>query len=299
MKFFLFSFLILLLFILLNGCATVKKVPSFKDSNAYFLKNNLENIDMSELTKYLDKKDNIILVSIENEDTYDNSLISLIEDVLIKKLIDNGYNVLERDNDLLYRLMSESESSYTHYLRNKRRKYLNSRSLGSSSVLVGDQFYLHGASKSLLASGTNLYETENFDESKIQTILKAADKILAYRILEFGIVYEDITNKSIHSDSLNRVANAILNFRVDDANSGKILSINTIENSTTDQISKEHKKLLEDFHYRHYSFGYPNIYGNPEQIEYDKSKNKSSSSNTLYLLGTIGGAIILVISIGL
>lgn len=291
--------LILFIFILLAGCAGVKKsVPSFKDSNAYFLQNNIEKIDISELTKHFDKNDNITIVSIENEETYDNSLISVIEDALIEKFIKNGYNVLERDKDLLYRLMSESDSSYIHYLRNKRRKYLSSGTLGLSGAVIGDPLYPYGLSKSLLASGTNMYEMENFDESRIQTNLKAADKILAYRVLECGIVYENIENKSVGSDSLNRVANTILKFRVEDVNCGKILAIKNLENSITDKISKEDKKILEDFHYKHYRFGYPNIYGNPSQLEYDKSKNESNSKKGLYILGTIGGILILVLAIG-
>jgi len=282
--------------ILFSGCATTQKSISFKDSNAYFLRENIKKIDINEITEHLKKEENVILVSTETEDTYDHYLNATIEDVILEKLVNEGYNVLERDNDLIYRLISESETNYSHYLKNKRKLYMNSGAIGfSNASYYNPLLSSSNVGGSLYASGSNVFEKENFDEIKIETKLITADKILAYRVIENGIVYED-ESKTI-SDSLNRVANIILSFRIEDAKTGKIISITDIEQTSIDEISKKDKKLIENFHYRNYPFSYPNIYGNPSQTEYKKEGNSNPPKKGLILLTTAGvGLIILLVS---
>lgn len=287
------------LIILFSGCATTQKSISFKDSNAYFLHENIKKIDLKKITEHLKKEENVVLVSTETEDTYDHYLSATIEDVVLKKLIDDGYNVLERDNDLIYRLISESEINYSHYLKNKRKLYMNSGSVGlSSSNYYNPLLSSSNLNGSIFASGANAFEKENFDENKIETKLITADKILAYRVIENGIVYED-ESKTI-SDSLNRVANVILSFRIEDAKTGKIISMQDIEQTTMDKISSKDKELIENFHYRNYPFSYPNIYGNPTQTEYKKAGNTKPPKKGLILgiSAGVGLVILLVSSIG-
>jgi len=287
------------LIILFSGCATTQKSISFKDSNAYFLHENIKKIDLKEITEHLKKEENVVLVSTETEDTYDHYLNATIEDVVLRKLIDDGYNVLERDNDLIYRLISESETNYSHYLKNKRKLYMNSGSIGlSSSNYYNPLLPSSNLSGSIFASGANAFEKENFDENKIETKLITADKILAYRVIENGIVYED-ESKTV-SDSLNRVANIILSFRIEDAKTGQIISMKNIEQTSIDEISKKDKNLIENFHYKYYPFSYPNIYGNPSQTEYKKEGNSKPPKTGLFLITTagVGLIILLVFSVG-
>ena len=282
--------------ILFSGCATYQQSISFKDSNSYFLQENIKKIDIKKITEHIEKEDNIILVSTETEDTYDNYLNATIEDVILEKLINDGYNVLERDNDLIYRLISESESNYSHYLKNKRKLYMKSGATGFSKTSYYNPVLSSSNVNSLIyGSGSNVFEKENFDDNRIETKLKTADKILAYRVIENGIVYED--EITAVSDSLNRVANIVLSFRIEDAKTGKIISMKNIEQTSIDRISKKDKKLIEKFHYRYYPFSYPNIYGNPYQTEYKKD-NYSKKPNPVLFISTVGaiGIIILLIS---
>ena len=284
------------LIILFSGCATTQRSISFKDSNAYFMQENIKKIDLNEITKLLTKEENVVLVSTETEDTFDHYLNATIEDVVLKKLIDAGYNLLERDNDLIYRLISESETNYSHYLKNKRKLYMSSGSVGlSSSSYYNPLLSSSNLSGSIFASGANAFEKENFDEKKIETKLITADKILAYRVVENGIVYED-ESKTV-SDSLNRVANIILSFRIEDAKTGRIISMKDIEQTSNDEISKKDKKLIENFHYRNYPFSYPNIYGNPSQTEYKKEGNSKAPKKGLLILSTAGAIVLLTILI--
>lgn len=269
---------------LFMGCSTTRKSISFKESNAYFLKENIEQIDIGQLTNYIDENDNIVLVSTEVEDTHDNTINSTIEDVLIKKLIENNYSVLERDNDLIYRLLSESDTSYTHYLKTKRISQSNSSSLGmSDSYFSNFKFSSSASQNSMYASGANSQEKENFDQMSINTNLLTADKILAYRVIENGIIYENANNIDPSIPDITRTATTLLSFRITDAKSGKIISMVDVDQSSSDQISKKDQDLLEKYHYRNYSFSYPNIYGNPKQVVHRKDKATTPSRNSLLI----------------
>lgn len=276
------------------GCSVNRKTISFKESNAYFLKENISKIDINSLTQYIDEGDNIVIVSTETEDTYDSNINSTIEDVLIKKFLDNGISVLERDNDLVYRVISESDNNYTHYLKNKKVSQGTSSSLGvSDSFFSNLKFSSAASSNSMYASGATLQEKENFDQMTINTNLLTADKIFAYRVIEHGIIYEKENATTSSNQNLNRKANTILSFRIEDAKTGKILSMVDIDQSSSDQIPKSDKDLLEKYQYRNYPFSYPNIYGNPNQVEH-----KSQNSNTgLIILSTLG--VIAAVSISL
>lgn len=283
-----------LVIILFSGCATTNKSITFKDSNAYFMQENIKKIDLSEITEQLNKDENVVFVSTETEDTSDHYLNATIEDVVLKKLVDEGYNVLERDNDLIYRLISESDTNYTHYLKNKRKLNVSSGAIGLSSPSY-PLLPAPSLGGSLFASGTNASEKENFDEKKIETKLATADKILAYRVIENGIIYENDNNAL--TDSLHRVANTILSFRIEDANTGKIISMKNIEQTSSDLISRKDKVLIENFHYRNYPFSYPNIYGNPLQTEYTQKNTPGPSGTGLFAITVAGlGLIILLVS---
>lgn len=293
------AFLCLSVIVIFAGCATTQKSISFKDSNAYFMQENIKKIDLNEITKHVRKDENVVLVSTEKEDTYDHYLNATIEDVILKKLVDEGYTILERDNDLIYRLISESESNYTHYLKNKRKLNMNSGAADLSSSSYYNPTMLSSDYRgSIFAANANAFEKENFDEMKITTKLNTADKIIAYRVIENGIVYEE--NSEAISDSLNRIATTILSFRIEDSKTSRILSIKNIEQNTTDKISNKDKDLIENFHYRNYPFSYPNIYGNPSQTEYKKEGNSKAPKKGVILggLASVGLIILLVSSVG-
>ena len=49
--------------------------------------------------------------------TGDYSLLSTLEDEIIKEFVIQGYKVLERDNDMVYRLFSEESKNYKYINR--------------------------------------------------------------------------------------------------------------------------------------------------------------------------------------
>ena len=59
----------------------------------------------------------------EDYKTADYSLLATLEDEIIKEFVSEGYRVLERDNDMVYRLFSEESKNYKHINRVKGVKY--------------------------------------------------------------------------------------------------------------------------------------------------------------------------------
>ncbi len=295
--------ILLIVIPLLIGCAVSKYQVKFEDSNAYLIKKSIDNINIVDsLETEIKKSDNIAIVSLERLRTDNSSINTIIEDVLLKKLLDNGYSVLERDDDLLYRLRSESDSStYSYYLYNKEVELASSA--GVESAVVGHPSimypYYNVQGAALGVSGSNYYRISNFDKHKYKTNLITADKLIGYRVIESGIIYEE--DKSVLSDSLRRNARTILLVRTEDAKTGKILDMKYVEGLVTDKISKKHIDKVEDYHYTHYHLGYPNIYGNYPQkiITGEKKAGKSDKGNKtmLIILGVVVGGVLIGIAL--
>lgn len=286
---FIVAFVLILLSI---GCSATSESLAFEESNAYFLRENIKNIDIEKITEHISESDNIVFVSTEEQDTYDSNINSTIEDVLIQKFINNGYSILERDNDLIYRLLSESDDNYTHYFKNKSIAHGQSGSLGLSGAFNPN---IPAYSNSLYTSGGYGFAQENFDKMTIDTKLHNADKIISYRVLENGIVYENNYNKNTQSNDIKRTANTFISFRVTDTSSGKILSIIDLKQSSSDNITESDKNILEKYKYRNYPFSYPNINGNPKQMEVDTKHSSNKPTFGYKELVIIGGAAIVAI----
>jgi len=60
------------------------------------------------LDSVLTSRDRLVVVSEETRSTGDSPLLSGIEAQLIKKLVSNGVVVLERDKDLITKMVAES-----------------------------------------------------------------------------------------------------------------------------------------------------------------------------------------------
>ena len=151
----------------LSSCVTMEQAAdvSWEKTNASLIKKSIENMSVTEQVKdYINKNDNIIIVGIEDANTTDYSLLSNIEGLMIKEFVNNEYQVLERDLDLLYRLFSEQNENYLHYKRNK--KVENSfHSSNNASILNETNYnssYLQGASYDNQRASSN--KIENFDQ---------------------------------------------------------------------------------------------------------------------------------------
>ncbi len=260
------------------------EVPTFEDSNAYLIKKSVESISLADsIAQFIDQDDKVVFVSIERDKTDDHAIPSLIEDVFIEQLVDRGYQVLERDDNLVYRLMAESDSAYTYMERIRRKASSTQR-----SAAVTDPTFLYPPEK--YGNISTYTDYEHYNDHAFYTSLYSADKIIAYRILESGILYERIYKKT-ESDTLHRIADTILHLRIEDAKTGEILNVSEARGTVSDTVRTDDMRLLENYHMHFYRFGYPVTYGNQPQVSIAIEKEQAQASNATKIVGGIIAAV--------
>jgi hypothetical protein len=321
--------------IILSGCAAslnehVNEHVRFEDSNAYFLNANMHSLDITEISEQIDINDKVAVFSIEVLRTHDGRMIAAVEDVLIEKLLEHSVKVVERDDDLLYRLMAEEDDYYTYLYRSKKAEdfaALNTSSSGGSyssfgsmsggiSEGVGPEALtgaitgreISGGWTAKSSGGSARFVTQERFSERVETSLATADKLLVYRVLECGIMYESRDNSSptqrprgtrfiSNPDSVKRIANFVFNYRLIDAKTGLILDFGDLSTTTSDWISETSREQLENYHYTNYGYQYPNTYGNHYQMEVaaEVIEEDRGEVNWKVLGGVAGGLLLLVV----
>lgn len=136
----------------LSGCAPrlMRIEPLFEDSNQVFLEQTVDSLGIvNSVGTVIPPGSKVCIVSMERSTTGDYPLIAMIEDKVVRLLKKARYVVLERDDDLLRRLISERGETYR-----------------------------------LVWLPTDLPKEFVFD-----TLLVPAEYLVCYRVLECGIIY--------------------------------------------------------------------------------------------------------------
>tara|TARA_B110001454_G_scaffold179239_1_gene172390 strand:+ start:410 stop:1510 length:1101 start_codon:yes stop_codon:yes gene_type:complete len=234
----------IILSLLAIGCAPQKIQPSFEDSNQFFIEKIIKQFEIGkELEGVISPKYKIALLSIEEIEAQDKPMISLIEDQIISSLIQDGFSLVERDTDAIYKLMRESDKKYSLLLKKP--------------------------------NGMSPYEEVNDTTVESEfvfypTHLSSADVVVFYRVLEAGIIYRE---NEEDEDFEKREGLVRLHIRVQKVQTGEILHATTLTSKFSDQIRKEFKPQLESFHYSFFSFDYP--LQNNEEKEWAVINSKS------------------------
>ena len=209
---------ILVATLLFSSCA-IKQTVTYEKTNASLIQKSIKDLKtVDNLKSKISKADKIAIVGVEDYKTSDYSLLATLEDEIIKEFVANGYKVLERDNDMIYRLFSEESKNYKHINIVKGAKY------GISSSSSNDDYYSY-----YLSGGSN--SNSGYDQEYLST-LKSADKIISYRVIESGIVY-DYDDKDAGMGEVEREARTILEVRLTNAKTSEILSAITLARSTS------------------------------------------------------------------
>jgi hypothetical protein len=269
----------------LSSCA-IKQTVSYEKTNASLIQKSIKDLSTLEnLKSKINKSDKIAIVGVEDYKTGDYSLLATLEDEIIKEFVSKGYKVLERDNDMVYRLFSEESKNYKHINRVKGAKY------GATAYSKNEDYnsyYLNGGSKA--NSGSVYAEIKNYDQ-EFQSSLKSADKIISYRVIESGIVY-DYNERDAGIGEVEREARTILEVRLTDAKTSEILSAITLDGKANDFVKKEDVSALKEFSYRYYSHTLPKTHGNPT-----KATLKAKKVNPWPVVGGVLGGVLLLIII--
>lgn len=228
-------FLFLIIMITMCGCAAQLKFrPDFDKSNAIFIEKSARELEIvNAIQPFITQTDKIIVASIEDPYTVDIPINYLIEDNLISNLTKSGYNVLERDPDMIKRFMSEENGKYK----------------------IGDIFNSDDVTNEL---GTVAIPNQKETDIKI----KSADKIISFRLLECEILYElpeDVSLIEKDSALVKRLARTRLHIRVTDAKTSEIKLATILENEIQDEIPSNQISILSNIHYVYYDQALSNI----------------------------------------
>lgn len=205
--------------------------PEFEKSNVIQIEKSIDGLEViSSIKSVLSRNHKIVVVSMEKPHSEDSMVSYLIEDNLITDLTKAKYNVLERDEDLLYRLISESGGG------RKKKGY---------RVVI---------------------EPRSIEEV---LDIQSADKILSYRVLECGILLESSKNKTYGNGGYDyiRYARTKLHIRVVDVKTGQIELATILENEVQDIIPSGLAQTLSTIHFTYYDYTLPNSPWEKEQVQ--------------------------------
>ena len=250
---------ILLLSIFLFNCATTKNnLANYDNTNPIKIEESTQGLEVS---KILPPAENIAgtiaikSIELDNSNHLDVGVTYMIEDNLISNLIKNNYRVVERDPDILKTLHLESDQNYRKYKESDSKDTIegDGNSIGETVININNA-----------SSGDNNSnnDTKNDEGEYSETNLKASDYILSYRVLECGIVYNELADAiNLNSSSMlkiERSARTRLHVRLTDSKTSEIISADILENEVTDIINKTDLISLQQMPYEYYHHTLPN-----------------------------------------
>jgi hypothetical protein len=289
---FLFPLLIATLAVL-TGCAATMKEAQFQNSNQIFLERTVSNLDVAPMiSEFIPEGSTISLVSLERDETGDSPLVATIEDELISSLVSYGYNVLERDEDMLKRLVSEDPQGRLRFV------YLPSDDIRVSSAAaragvtrgsMSSSGYLSGALGVTEITGVGRDTVIVFD-----TQLDPASYLVSYRVRECGIVY----HKGSSVDMKKREGMVRLHLRIQDAQSGRVLLAENLVSSLEDEVDKDLVDDLENYRYSFFSSDLPMVRGSRSTPrEMDRQEEREQVKILGGLLGLVAVAAVIALAL--
>lgn len=236
------------------GCAPGLPSVRFEQSNQLFMERTVEGIDLDAvLSARVPKDAKICLVSMESAETSDHPFIAEIEDQLLTALCADGYAVLERDGDLLQRMIAERSADNFRWMR-----FPNDMVVSQQGAAVG------AASSGWLATGyasgydrTTVYGANADSVLALETQLAGSEYVLAYRVLECGIVYR----KGPQRGTATRDGLLRLHVRLANAKSGQLLYAGNLQSTHEDQVPGVSVRQLANFYYSFYPSNLPLVRG--------------------------------------
>ncbi|KIM09352.1 MAG: hypothetical protein KU28_01655 [Sulfurovum sp. PC08-66] len=247
------TFLLALIMAAMSGCTIAH--PSFDSSNQKILENRMSDMELGQLLKTkLPSGANVALRSMEQKRTLDKPVDTLIQDVTIRSLVQNGFRPLERDEDALAHLRLEDDNTLKVEVPQKSiTDTLEAENMELKSV--ADLHYI--------------------EENLVQSKLRSADYILSYRVLETGVKYhstddgfqwEDLGTLRFWFEPLipwaflqevERESMIRLHVRAINAKSGEIIFAQNVHNLQNERVEKSLAKKLEDYHYDFFTASLP------------------------------------------
>jgi len=287
----------------LTSCVSVQTVdekpvlkPSFDNSHAMLIENALEGLDIAKaVNPFVRSGEKLAVVSIERALTGDYPVNYIIEDNLIANLVAGDYTVIERDEDLLARILYEQGDRYQRVIPDSPASILLKGIEENGMSFLGTHPDGSAALSSKDAIDFFSKLGDFYRDMLSQVKVTNADLLITYRVLECGIMVEKEaprraaaeekkdakSGSAVVADLLKvnfkREAMARIAIRIVDAKTGEIRYAGILENRAKDTLAFEQEKgmtelqflsnveqyqdYLENFHYTFYDQQLPNIKG--------------------------------------
>lgn len=152
----------------------------------------------------------------------------------------------------------------------------------------------------ILEGGAGSFSKEYFAKVKnydqvYKTNLLSADKIMTYRVIESGVIY-DMDDEKLEVGEVEREARTILEVKLIDAKSSKVLNAFTLDGNASDIIPIEKAEEYKHFSYKYYSHTLPKTHGNPNDNTVKQKTNKFSPLP--WILGSLGFIVFIAVVAG-
>lgn len=217
---------------------------TIRESNAILLEKAVWDLAAQITTiPVLNTNNDYVVMSSENVDDRNNPLLSNIEDGIVSALASAGFSVLERDNEVLVRLLYQ-----------EGQEGLAAVVVPATSAQLLDKEEGTDLPKYNLDYGRKVQIVSTQVGSKGTGDLKPADYVISYRIIEQGVKYIRIEGVDEYGVSqYKRQAFVKTHIRIIDAKSSNIVWANNLSGMREDIVPRWMLKKLEDSGYEFYS----------------------------------------------
>ncbi len=257
--------LLILFALFMTSCSNDGYLLDYDNTNPVKIEESVSGLKLDEIIpSKLDGKIAVRSIELDVSDQLDMGVVYMIEDHLVTNLINNGYNVLERDPDALSNLRRESYSKYRELNKGMSRENYDAQEILGllNNNLKSDEDKTNVVNVNVSGDLANLKDLEEDDFT--ETNLSSANYILSYRVLECGVMYSELNDKKegigVVEDfiDIQRNARTRLHCRLTNTKTSEIISAGVVENEVLDIIRRDDLEDLEQMSYEYYHHTLPN-----------------------------------------
>ena len=262
-----YKIFLILVALFMSSCSNDSYMLDYDNTNPVKIEESVSGLKLNEIIpSKLDGKIAVRSIELDISDQLDVGVVYMIEDHLVTNLINNGYNVLERDPDALSNLQRESYSKYREL--NKESKNMDTENQDVEEILDFVNNNLKSGKDRTNVVNVNvsgdLANSKDLEQDFTETNLSSANYILSYRVLECGVMYSELDDNKDGTSlveefvDIQRNARTRLHCRLTNTKTSEIISAGIVENEVFDIIKRDDLGDLEQMSYEYYHHTLPN-----------------------------------------
>jgi hypothetical protein len=245
---------------ILGGCAAVRFPEYYKDSNAQAIEQVVKDIQLDNAITKLPQGARLTVKNMEVGYPYylDTPASYLVEQSLITKLTSKGFSVLERDQEIVETAIRESDKQYMFTKKVGGAADKSGATATTGSAASADKGVTINVENNCSKCDTckSAAPAPTPETVRIATPYASSDFIAAYRILDCGVYYQEISSDA---QQILRVTRLKMHLRISSTKTSEIFFSGDIEGIKTDNLDKKYLKGYESVKFNDFDFTHPNI----------------------------------------